>query len=59
MIRAPLLLEARIDCDDSYPTVCIVSPPPDLNCNEIRFADFETLEPDPHHLDADGVGCEL
>jgi hypothetical protein len=47
------------DCDPSYPTVCIPSPPPDLNCSDIRFRNFTVLPPDPHRLDQDhdGIGC--
>ena len=51
---------ARRGCDPAYPTVCIPSPPPDLNCKDIRFRRFTVLPPDPHHFDADGdgIGCE-
>ncbi len=47
-------------CDSSYPTVCIPPYPPDLDCGEIQFANFEVLQPDPHGFDADndGIGCE-
>lgn len=47
-------------CDPSYPTICLPSPPPDLNCPQIPHQDFEVLPPDPHGLDADedGIGCE-
>ncbi len=48
------------DCDPAYPTVCIPSPPPDLDCPDISYRNFEVLPPDPHHFDGDGdgVGCE-
>jgi micrococcal nuclease len=52
------------DCDPSYPEVCIPSPPPDLDCGEIRdqygYENIRVLQPDPHRLDRerDGVGCE-
>ena len=52
------------DCDPSYPDVCIPSPPPDLDCGEIRdmfgYENIVVLQPDPHRLDRekDGVGCE-
>lgn len=48
------------ECDPSYPTVCIPPPPPDLDCPEIPYRNFEVLEPDPHHFDGDndGIGCE-
>lgn len=47
-------------CDPAYPEVCIPPGPPDLNCDEIPYANFEVLWPDPHNLDADGngIGCE-
>jgi micrococcal nuclease len=46
-------------CDPSYPTVCIPSPPPDLDCADVRFTTFKVLPPDPQHFDGDhdGVGC--
>ena len=48
------------DCDPAYPTVCIPSPPPDLDCKDIAFRRFTVLPPDPHRFDGnhDGVGCE-
>jgi len=48
------------ECDPSYPTVCIPSPPPDLDCGEIPYDDFTVLPPDPHGFDGDGdgIGCE-
>lgn len=48
------------ECDPSYPTICLPSPPPDLNCPQIPYNDFPVLPPDPHRLDADedGIGCE-
>lgn len=48
------------NCDPAYPTVCIPSPPPDLNCGNIAYRDFGALPADPHHFDGDndGVGCE-
>jgi endonuclease YncB( thermonuclease family) len=47
-------------CDPSYPTVCIPSPPPDLDCTDIPYRRFRVLPPDPHHFDGggDGIGCE-
>jgi hypothetical protein len=38
-------------CDDSYPEVCIPSPPPDLNCRDIQYRRFEVVPPDPHGFD--------
>jgi len=48
------------NCDPSYPTVCIPSPPPDLDCGEIGYSNFKVLQPDPHRFDGDkdGIGCE-
>ena len=52
------------DCNPSYPEVCIPSPPPDLDCGEIRemfgYEDIKVLQPDPHELDREkgGIGCE-
>jgi len=47
-------------CDPSYPTVCIPSPPPDLDCADIPYRRFRVRPPDPHHFDGggDGIGCE-
>ena len=49
-----------IDCDSAYPTVCIPSPPPDLNCGDIQHRRFTVLATDPHRFDGDkdGIGCE-
>ncbi len=49
------------DCDPAYPTVCLPSPPPDLNCPDVLpLSDFVVLPPDPHGFDRDrdGIGCE-
>lgn len=50
----------RGNCDPSYPTVCIPSPPPDLDCGEIYERRFQVVGSDPHRFDGDndGVGCE-
>ena len=47
-------------CDPAYPTVCIPSPPPDLDCAQISFTNFVVKPPDPHGFDgdSDGRGCE-
>jgi hypothetical protein len=47
-------------CDAAYPTVCIPSPPPDLDCPQISARNFRVLPPDPHNFDTDddGIGCE-
>jgi hypothetical protein len=41
-------------CDPAYPTVCIPPPPPDLDCSQISYRNFQVLAPDPHHFDGDG-----
>ncbi len=48
------------NCDPSYPTVCIPSSPPDLDCADIPYRRFVVLAPDPHRFDGggDGIGCE-
>ncbi len=48
------------NCDAAYPDVCIPSPPPDLNCKDIKYRNFKVLQPDPHGFDRDfdGIGCE-
>jgi micrococcal nuclease len=49
------------NCDPAYPTVCIPSPPPDLDCGDIPHRRFTVLPPDPHRFDGndnDGIGCE-
>mgnify|MGYP001037016254 CR=1 FL=1 len=48
------------NCDPSYPNVCIPSPPPDLNCDDIYYTDFIVVGDDPHGFDGDndGIGCE-
>jgi hypothetical protein len=40
--------------------VCIKSPPPDLNCGDISYENFEVRGNDPHGFDRDndGTGCE-
>lgn len=53
-------LTPAANCDPSYPDICIPSPPPDLNCQDITGHNFRVLPPDPHGLDRDGngLGCE-
>ena len=48
------------NCNPSYPTVCIPPPPPDLDCGDLAFSNFEVLAPGPHNFDSDGdgIGCE-
>jgi hypothetical protein len=41
--------------------VCIKSPPPDLDCPEVPYKNFEDTGSDPHGFDGrdnDGIGCE-
>lgn len=49
-----------IECDLSYPDVCIPPPLPDLDCGDIPYKNFRVLPPDSHHFDRDkdGIGCE-
>ncbi len=56
----PEMIVESENCDSSYPTVCIPPYPPDLDCREIRYANFIVLPADPHGFDADkdGIGCE-
>jgi hypothetical protein len=51
------------NCDRiSYPDpdVCIPPYPPDLNCPDIPYKNFEVTDTDPHGFDRDndGLGCE-
>jgi len=52
--------EPIITCDESYPDVCIVPYPPDLNCGDIEYRNFRVTGEDPHRFDGDndGIGCE-
>jgi micrococcal nuclease len=47
-------------CDPSYPDVCILPYPPDLDCKDVSYRNFKVLPPDPHRFDGnkDGIGCE-
>ena len=55
-----LKASSRANCDSSYPDVCIASPPPDLDCNDVVDKSFKVVPPDPHGFDSegDGIGCE-
>jgi LysM repeat protein len=55
----PPLVSSGI-CDPAYPTICVPPPPPDLDCSDIPYTNFEVHAPDPHRfdLDNDGTGCE-
>ena len=63
---APRTPEARAtttasDCHRSYPDFCIPSPPPDLDCPDIKGKKpFRVVPPDPHRFDRDrdGWACE-
>jgi micrococcal nuclease len=56
----PEMIAESENCDESYPDVCIASYPPDLDCGEIRYANFRVVGSDPHGFDRDndGIGCE-
>ena len=48
-------------CDPSYPDRCIPTPPPDLDCDDIIYRNFQVnSSSDPHGFDRDndGIGCE-
>jgi micrococcal nuclease len=59
-LPSPIPLETTGNCDPAYPTVCIPSPPPDLDCKDVSYKNFKVLQPDPHNFDGDGngIGCE-
>lgn len=48
------------NCDPAYPTICVPSPPPDLDFPDIEHRNFTVLPPDPHGFDGNenGIGCE-
>ncbi|MGQ9793005.1 MAG: thermonuclease family protein, partial [Anaerolineae bacterium] len=48
------------DCSPCYPDVCILPPPPDLDCGDIPHRRFAVVGCDPHRFDGDhdGIGCE-
>lgn len=52
--------QGRGNCHPSYPTVCIPPSPPDLDCGEIPYRQFQVIGADPHRFDGDkdGIGCE-
>jgi hypothetical protein len=52
--------EPTDDCDPSYPDICVPSPPPTRNCNDISDRNFKVVGSDPHGFDGDndGIGCE-
>ncbi len=54
------IVQAKVGCDRAYPTLCLPSPPPDLDCRDIGERSFPVRPPDPHHFDGDldGIGCE-
>ncbi len=55
-----MIVESENGCYSSYPDVCILPYPPDLDCGEIRYANFRVVGEDPHGFDGDndGIGCE-
>jgi micrococcal nuclease len=60
VLATPTPTQTLQNCDDAYPTVCIPPPPPDLDCGDIPYRNFQVLPPDPHKFDRDkdGIGCE-
>jgi Staphylococcal nuclease homologue len=52
--------EPSVDCEPSYPNICVPRPPPALNCNDISDRNFKVVGSDPHGFDGDndGIGCE-
>jgi hypothetical protein len=60
--RSPPTPPAKGDrnCDPSYPTLCIKSPPPQLNCDDVPYKNFKVTGRDPHGFDGDndGIGCD-
>lgn len=57
----PCMFKAtRLKATMTSPTVCIPSPPPDLDCSDISYRNFRVRPADPHNFDADndGIGCE-
>jgi micrococcal nuclease len=52
-------IEIGVDCDPSYPDICIPSPPPKLTCKDIDYRNFRVTGSDPHGFDGnnDGWGC--
>lgn len=60
--KAPPFTSAPNNCHPSYPNFCIPSPPPDLDCGDIPYENwnFTVYPPDPHGFDANdnGIGCE-
>jgi len=56
----PPMSDPDAPCDPAYPDVCILSPPPDLECSDIPHTRFRAFPPDPHNFDGnrDGMACE-
>ena len=59
-LGAPRVEREEVECDPSYPGICIPPPPPDLDCADVPQKSFRVIGDDPHGFDADsdGVGCE-
>ncbi|MEP0858857.1 hypothetical protein NDI34_22930, partial [Trichocoleus sp. DQ-U1] len=45
----PTITAQAGQCSPAYPNVCIPPPPPDLNCGDVEFKNFQVLPPDPHN----------
>lgn len=58
--NTPTATRIPVTCATEYPTICILPPPPDLNCTDIPFRNFPVRAPDRHRFDSDsdGIGCE-
>lgn len=52
--------EDTVDCDPSYPGLCISPSSNLLTCDVITPINFKVLFPDRHNFDPDGngIGCE-
>ena len=54
------IYETNPNCERGYPLDCIPRFPPDLDCKDIEYRNFQVWPPDPHGFDPDGnhFGCE-
>jgi len=58
-LNVPGMVSDRANCDPSYPSVCVSSPPPYLGCEDLSVSKFKVFGSDPHGFDPDddGFGC--
>jgi hypothetical protein len=56
----PPAQDETLDCDPSYPGLCISPTSNLLSCEDINAVNFQVLYPDRHDFDRDGngIGCE-